>query len=137
MASSGDDRVTWANYNKQNRRPRMDKSSRAKIFLPFNALEGLYEILAEKEVEKEQRIELSDDEAQLLDKQLAELKNGDIVTVTYYTVSPADDSGCCAGRYHTESGVLTGISYELKTLRIRDTVIPIPDVCRIEKKPDG
>ena len=48
MASSGEDRVTWENYERKNHRPHMDRSLWAKIFLPFNALEGLYETLEKK-----------------------------------------------------------------------------------------
>lgn len=134
MASSGDDRITWYNYEKQNHRPRMDKSSRAKIFLPFNALEGLYETLEEKQVKSEKRIELSDDEARLLNEKLLSLKKGDSVTVTYYTFRLTPHGRI--GTYLTQSGLLTGISYELKTLRIRDTVIPIADILHIDKRSD-
>ena len=133
MASSGEDRVTWENYEKKNHRPHMDRSCRAKIFLPFNALEGLYEVLGQKEEKPDRRIELSEDAAQLLNEQLTDLKTGDFVSVTYYDVT----GSAASGRYLTVSGVLSGISYELKTLRVRSTVIPIPDICRIEKRPGG
>ena len=135
MASSGDDRVTWTNYDRQNHRPHMDKSSRAKIFLPFNALEGLYETLEEKELKNEDRIELSDDEAQLLNEKLLSLKNGDFVTVTYYAFRLTPHGRI--GTYITQSGLLTGISYELKTLRVRDTAIPIADILSINKRTDA
>ena len=135
MASSGDNRVTWTNYDKQNYRPHMDKSSRAKIFLPFNALEGLYETLEEKELKNEDRIELSDDEAQLLNEKLLSLKNGDFVTVTYYAFRLTPHGRI--GTYITQSGLLTGISYELKTLRVRNTAIPIADILSIDKRTDA
>ena len=134
MASSGDNRVTWTNYDKQNYRPHMDKSSRAKIFLPFNALEGLYETLEEKELKNEDRIELSDDEAQLLNEKLLSLKNGDFVTVTYYAFRLTPRGRI--GTYITQSGLLTGISYELKTLRVRNTAVPIADILSIDKRTD-
>ena len=135
MASSGDDRITWTNHDKQNHRPHMDKSNRAKIFLPFNALEGLYETLEEKELKNEERIELSDDEARLLNEKLLSLRIGDFVTVTYYTFRLTPRGRI--GTYITQSGLLTGISYELKTLRVRNTVIPIADILRIEKRMDA
>ena len=135
MASSGDDRVTWTNYDKQNHRSHMDKSSRAKIFLPFNALEGLYETLEEKELKNEDRIELSDDEAQLLNEKLLSLKNGDFVTVTYYAFRLTPRGRI--GTYITQSGLLTGISYELKTLRVRNTAVPIADILSIDKRTDA
>lgn len=131
MASSGEDRVTWVNYDKKNHRPHMDKSNRAKIFLPFNALEGLYETLEEKETESKERIVLSEDEAQLLNEKLMDLKKGDYVTVTYYDLRQTDSG--YVGTYLTESGILTGISTELKTLRVRNTVIPIPDIYSVKK----
>ena len=135
MASSGDDRVTWNNYDKQNHRPHMDKSCRAKIFLPFNALEGLYETLEEKELKNEDRIELSDDEAQLLNEKLLSLRNGDFVTVTYYAFRLTPRGRI--GTYITQSGLLTGISYELKTLRVRNTAVPIADILSIDKRTDA
>ena len=89
MASSGDDRVTWTNYDRQNHRPHMDKSNRAKIFLPFNALEGLYETLEEKELKNEDRIELSDDEAQLLNYiEFSSVNKTEVLRITVETESP-------------------------------------------------
>lgn len=130
MASSGDDRVTWENYDRKNHRPRMDRSLRAKIFLPFNALEGLYETLEKKEPHGRRRIELSPDEAELLNEKLTALETGDLVTVTYYRIDQTENGP--VGDYQTEHGMLTGIRRDLMTLRVRNTVIPIRDICAVE-----
>ena len=130
MASSGEDRVTWENYERRNHRPHMDRSLRAKIFLPFNALEGLYETLEKKETRGRRRVELSQDEAELLNEKLLELKTGDLVTVTYYRIDRTEEGP--VGDYQTEHGMLTGIRRDLMTLRVRNTVIPIRDICSVE-----
>ena len=41
-------------------RPKMSREDRAKQFMPFDALKGLQEALREKEIEYEQRKELTE-----------------------------------------------------------------------------
>ena len=92
-------------------------------------------MLEEKEEKSEKRIELSEEEAQLLNEKLMSLRKGDFVSVTYYEMIRTGAES--RGRYSTQSGILTGISCELKTIRVRNTVIPVPDICRIEKCPQA
>ena len=139
MASSGEDRITWVNYDKKNHRPRMDKSNRAKIFLPFNALEGLYETLEEKETESKERIVLSEDEAQLLNEKLMDLKKGDYVTVTYY--EPCSDvnseSYGSQGQYKTVTGICWNVDAEVtKTILVDEMRIRMEDIRSIESPGD-
>ena len=51
-------------------------------------------------------------------------------TVTYYRIDRTEEGP--VGDYQTEHGMLTGISRDLMTLRVRNTVIPIRDICSVE-----
>ena len=60
------------------------KTARAKQFLPFDALKGLQEALREKEIEYEERKELSEETLHELDDILNRIEIGDIVAIKYY-----------------------------------------------------
>ena len=62
----------------------MTRASRAKQFLPFDALSGFKEALKEKEIKKEAKIELSEDSLQELENKLNELEKGSIIKLIYY-----------------------------------------------------
>ena len=62
----------------------MTRASRAKQFLPFDALPGFKEALKEKEIKKESKIELAEDSLQELESKLNELEKGSIIKLIYY-----------------------------------------------------
>lgn len=62
----------------------MTRASRAKQFLPFDALPGFKEALKEKEIKKEAKIELAEDSLQELESKLNELEKGRIIKLIYY-----------------------------------------------------
>ena len=62
----------------------MTRASRAKQFLPFDALPGFKEALKEKEIKKEAKIELAEDSLQELENKLNELEKGSIIKLIYY-----------------------------------------------------
>ena len=62
----------------------MTRASRAKQFLPFDALPGIKEALKEKEIKKEAKIELAEDSLQELESKLNELEKGSIIKLIYY-----------------------------------------------------
>lgn len=62
----------------------MTRASRAKQFLPFDALPGFKEALKEKEIKKEAKIELAEDSLQELERKLNELEKGSIIKLIYY-----------------------------------------------------
>lgn len=62
----------------------MPASMRAKQFAPFQALNGLYEALAEREKQIVPRKELSEDMIEELNKKLCSLEKGQLVTIVYY-----------------------------------------------------
>lgn len=84
----------------------MTRASRAKQFLPFDALSGFKEALKEKEIKKEAEIELSEDSLQELENKLNELEKGSIIKLTYYKNN----------RYIETIGIITKIDYLRKKI---------------------
>ena len=84
------------------------KTARAKQFLPFDALKGLQEALREKEIEYEERKELSEETLHELDDILNRIERGDIVAIKYYK----------ARRYSEIKGRVTKIDVIKKKIQI-------------------
>ncbi len=83
--------------------PRMPLSERAKIFAPFAALRGHSDRLSEEtgKLLKSERIELSEEEAEILSEKLLQVKKGMEVTVVYFE---PDSPGGNTGYYVSLSG---------------------------------
>ena len=62
----------------------MARADRAKLFVPFDALKGLQEILRQKEMEIEERKELSEESLMELQEELDKIDIGSYVTIKYY-----------------------------------------------------
>lgn len=110
--------------NKQ--RMKMPVSERAKQFMPFAALRGLPEALAEKEKIRVPKRELSDDMAAVLDRKLHMLERGEKATVIYY----------CGDEYLKITGIVARIDKEMRVLQIVSTRIPFDDILDIENIDD-
>ncbi len=65
-------------------RQKMSMDKRAAQFLPFQAVRGLDEALAAKEKIKVDKIELSEEMAEELDKKMHQVRKGSMVTVVYF-----------------------------------------------------
>jgi len=100
----------------------MPVSQRAKQFMPFAALKGLPEALAEKEKIRVPKIELSDDMAVELDRKMHLLECGKKVTVVYYF----------QGEYLEITGLVSRIDEVFRVLQIVNTTIPFDDVLDIK-----
>lgn len=63
-----------------------NKVNRAAQFLPFDALKGLSEKIAqvEEELSRVDKIELSDYQKEVLDETLQKLRVGSVVNITFY-----------------------------------------------------
>ena len=61
-----------------------NRVARARQFLPFDALKGLQEALREKEIEYEEKKELSEDTLNNLNDKFNQLDNGRLVKITFY-----------------------------------------------------
>ena len=62
----------------------MSRVDRAKLFIPFDALKDLQEILREKEKEVEERKELSEESLMELQEELNKVDKGSTVFIKYY-----------------------------------------------------
>ena len=81
---------------------------RAKQFLPFDALKGLQEALREKEIEYEEKIELSEESLTELENEFNKIEKGNYVKIRYYK-----------NRQYSEiNGIVTNIDYTRKKIQI-------------------
>lgn len=97
---------------------KMSREERAKQFMPFSALKGLEEALAEKEKIVVPRIELSEDSAVELDRKMHTLERGKMVTVVYYHKD----------EYLKLTGVVAKIDEDSRILQIVNTKISFEDI---------
>ena len=86
----------------------VNRISRAKQFLPFDALKGLPEALKEKEIEYEERKELSEETLNDLDTILNRIEIGNIISIKYYKNR----------RYSEMNGTVTKIDFIKKKIQI-------------------
>ena len=64
----------------------INKSDRARQFLPFDALKGLQEALREKEIEieQEEKKELSEEQCEVISNLLNKVERGTILSIIHY-----------------------------------------------------
>ena len=84
------------------------RADRAKQFLPFDALKGLQEALREKEIENEEKKELSEESLMELEKQFNKIEKGSCVKIEYYKNK----------KYIEVTGIVTKIDYIKKKIQI-------------------
>lgn len=102
----------------------MNRSDRAKQFMPFDAMKGLKEALRERE-ERHSRVDkrmLTEENIQKISDQLQRISLGDSIAVT------------CYRGFHevTVSGKLTQIDFAFKFLAVDDEKILFDDIYDIE-----
>ena len=121
------------------KRPAMAVADRAKIFMPFAALRGYEDAIAEKQKITTERIELSDERKEELDYQLQYLESriaeGKIakVIVCYFVVDDkvSEEENAELGKYVELEGEVTKVDRFNGWIRIGEEVIPICDVLDI------
>ena len=89
----------------------VNRVARAKQFLPFDALKGLQEALKEKEIEYEEKKELSEDTLSELNDKFNQVENEKCIKLKYYK----------NGRYSEIEGTVTNIDYIKKKIQINKT----------------
>jgi hypothetical protein len=94
--------------------PKMDRENRAKQFMPFDALKGFREALAEKERLAAAKKELSEERKAELDRRLHVLRKGDMVTAEYFQNEA----------YVTQTGSVTRIDEAGRVLKLEEQEIP-------------
>lgn len=97
------------------------ENNRARIFMPFDALPGFREALAERERMVIPRSELSEDTREELDRKLKETRPGDLVTVLYYS----------RDEYVKLCGLVSKKDCERRILQIAKTAVPFADLARL------
>lgn len=101
----------------------VSRSERARQFLPFDALKGLQEALREKEIELEERKELSEEIMEELSDKLQMIEKEDNVKITYYHKQ----------RYWTVQGkVISKNPIQKKLILENDIKINFIDIINIE-----
>lgn len=97
---------------------RNTKASRAKLFIPFDALEGFQEALREKEKNIVEKSELTEEEIERISFLLKSIKKRDIVEAIYFQ----------NGEYLKIVGMVSSLSLENKKIKIIKTSIDFNDL---------
>lgn len=95
---------------------------RAIQFLPFNSLEGYYDMLDNASFVKEKRKELTEDQIFELNEKMKIIKEKMMVKITYYK-----NDG-----YYSIIGMVSFIDKALKNIKIIKTKINFCDISNIE-----
>lgn len=105
---------------------KMNPLQRAKQFMPFAALKGYEQLVAEEGRYTEVRREMSDDQIQILRKKLAYIRKGDRINVVYYNLD----------YYRTVTGYVRSIEPVFQTIRLdlemEDITIDFQDIWKID-----
>ena len=128
--------------------PPMDPGHWAKIFAPFDALEGFDEGIRNKELQYCERKELSEDELEDLNRKLRVLheltgnsrlarENNPHVTITYFSpcTDPHSDWYGRGGQYRTIEGMACR-RVGTETITLNAQTIPLQNITRIILVPD-
>ncbi|MCR5715955.1 MAG: YolD-like family protein [Lachnospiraceae bacterium] len=105
----------------------MPIAERAKQFLPFSALIGLEDALAAKEKIPVERLELSEDYAEELDRKMHLLHPGMVTCVIYYDERERT--------YLKITGMIARLDPEARILQIVNTRISFDDIAEIPEDP--
>lgn len=100
----------------------MSIENRAKQFAPFAAIRGLQDALEEKERIIVEKIELSEEMAEELNRKMQQLEKGKIATVVYFVEN----------NYLKKTGIVAKIDKNSRILQIVDTKIAFEDILDIK-----
>ena len=103
-------------------RRKMSAADRAKQFAPFAALRGFEEALRKQERVGVDKVDLSEDAAEELNRRLCAVEKGMLVSAVYY----AD------GEYLRRTGIVERIDPVFRTLRIVDCAISFDDLLQLD-----
>ena len=104
-------------------RTKMSQADRAKQFMPFAALKGFEEALREKEKIVVEKISLSEESKEELDRKLHEIHRNDIITVVYFLMD----------EYVKITGMVSRLDKDARILKIVNTKIPFDDIYDIRE----
>ena len=99
------------------------KKDRAIIFAPYDSLRGFFDLIREKERVIVPKKELVEDELEILDRKIHQVKPGQMISIVYYDKD----------NYVRFEGILVKVDLEYsKTIQIVKKVIPIKSIVQIE-----
>lgn len=104
--------------------PKMDRSNRAKQFMPFDALKGLREALIEMERVVVSKRELSEEQKNEMDNKLLCIQKQDIITVEFFHNR----------EYRKVTGEVKRIDEINKILEIGNFKIPFADIANLQRE---
>ncbi len=109
-------------HHVSSKRPQMSLLNRAAQFSPFAALTGYEDQIASAGHRRCNRILLSEEEKDRINKTLSGLKKHDLISVTYFYEDPGTDGagGFAEGEYRTLKGNILSILPAYRKLRIED-----------------
>lgn len=100
------------------------RASRARLYLPFDALKGLQEALREKERIVVAKKVLSKEDIENISRRLQQIKKGMMVSIIYYHNR----------QYIQLEGIVSHINFPLHTITIVATKIQFEDILEITGK---
>ena len=104
------------------RRGKMERADRAKQFMPFDALKGFREALAEKERIIVPKRELSEEQKEELNLKVQQIQKSDIITVEYFQ----------NGEYVQITGMVSKIDKISRIIEIVNTKIDFDNIAKLE-----
>ena len=117
-------------------RPKMSLRDRAKIFMPFAALKGYEEAIEYQKIELKERVELSEEGKEELDKklksiyQMQDFSSDVLFKIVYYKVyeDVSREENRELGKYIEKIGHKVKINYTFSKIKIDDVFIDINDI---------
>ena len=133
------------------RHPPMEREKRAKIFAPYDALDGYSASVKKKNIEYVEKVYLDESQRTELNRRLVILhgltrtarlakQNHVIVTAAYYVPCTDQHSFACGvrGQYLTVTGLARKVDGDLtRTLLIDDTSISFDDLLSVEAEDEA
>lgn len=104
-------------------RPKMSRENRAKQFMPFAALKGYEAALREKEKIVVEKIELSEEMKEELDRKVRDIHRNDMVKVVYFH----DEE------YLEITGMVSRLDVDARILKVVNTKIAFGDIYKMQK----
>lgn len=102
---------------------KMSREMRAKQFMPFAALKGYEAALREKEKIIVEKIELSEERKEELDRKVRDIQRNDMVKVVYFQ----DEE------YLEITGMVSRLDVDARILKVVNTKIAFEDIYKLEK----
>ena len=129
------------------RHPRMERGKRAKLFAPYDALDGYSEHIRQKNIPYAGRRFPDEEETEETNRRLLLLRamtansrlarrSRPAVTATYYVPCADGHHGACGrlGQYKTVTGAVRRVDPVRRILLVEDTAIPWDDLLSVESE---